>query len=294
MSRWFRFYDDVMDDPKVQLLSDAHYRGWTTLLCLASKNDGEIPGDEAVLCFALRKPAGKVRDLLATLLTGGLIDKTETGYTPHNWAGRQYKSDVSTDRVKQHRERHKKHDGNVSRNGDETANETPPETEQRQSRAETEQKEEGSAVASRTALPAVLGSVFIELPTNRFESNGEEVPIYEPFVEEMQRLYPAVDVPEQLRFMRGWLVSNPGHRKTRTGMKRFINGWLSRQQDRGGAPRETIRGNGNGRGKPPSAHDKFNAGAALFIASLGGDADGRGEAAGGGDPDRPQLPLLAS
>jgi len=42
---------------------------------------------------------------------------------PHNWNGRQYKSDVSTDRVKRYRERKR----NVSGNDDETANETPPE-----------------------------------------------------------------------------------------------------------------------------------------------------------------------
>ena len=35
--------------------------------------------------------------------------------------------------------------------------------------------------------------------------------------------------------MRGWLDSNPTKRKTRGGVARFVNSWLSREQDRGGS-----------------------------------------------------------
>lgn len=35
--------------------------------------------------------------------------------------------------------------------------------------------------------------------------------------------------------MRGWLLSNPNKRKTRRGIEKFINGWLSREQDKGGS-----------------------------------------------------------
>lgn len=47
--------------------------------------------------------------------------------------------------------------------------------------------------------------------------------------------YPAVDVKQELRKMAAWLDSNPTKRKTRRGIERFINNWLSRQQDRGGS-----------------------------------------------------------
>ena len=49
----------------------------------------------------------------------------------------------------------------------------------------------------------------------------------------MLMLYPAVDVMQELRKMKGWCDSNPAKRKTRRGIKRFINNWLSRQQDEG-------------------------------------------------------------
>ena len=50
-----------------------------------------------------------------------------------------------------------------------------------------------------------------------------------------QELYPAVDVMQQLRAMRGWIDANPQNRKTRAGIRRFVNGWLSKEQNRGGS-----------------------------------------------------------
>ena len=52
--------------------------------------------------------------------------------------------------------------------------------------------------------------------------------------QEWAGLYPAVDVIQQLREMRGWLLANPARRKTRQGILRFITSWLAREQDRGG------------------------------------------------------------
>tara|TARA_R110000796_G_scaffold7861_5_gene26518 strand:- start:969 stop:1382 length:414 start_codon:yes stop_codon:yes gene_type:complete len=49
------------------------------------------------------------------------------------------------------------------------------------------------------------------------------------------RTYPAVDVFQELRAMESWLDANPTKRKTKGGIKRFVNSWLSRSQDRGGS-----------------------------------------------------------
>lgn len=51
--------------------------------------------------------------------------------------------------------------------------------------------------------------------------------------EEYSRLYPGVDIDNAFREMRAWCNSNPTKRKTARGIKRFVNGWLSRQQDSG-------------------------------------------------------------
>lgn len=101
MTRWFRFYDDVINDPKVLKLSDSAFRGWVSVLCVTSKCGGKLPSAKD-LAFYLRSKPQRVAVLLAELDRAGLLDQTEDGYVPHNWGGRQYISD-STERVKRHR-----------------------------------------------------------------------------------------------------------------------------------------------------------------------------------------------
>jgi hypothetical protein len=53
-------------------------------------------------------------------------------------------------------------------------------------------------------------------------------------VQEWKELYPAVDIRQELRKMKGWLDANPSRRKTKAGILRFITGWLAKEQDKGG------------------------------------------------------------
>lgn len=71
-------------------------------------------------------------------------------------------------------------------------------------------------------------TIFMQLPLN----TNESYPIYECDIDEYKKLYPNVDVEQQIRAMKGWLDANPKNRKTKNGIKRFINGWLSREQDK--------------------------------------------------------------
>lgn len=59
-----------------------------------------------------------------------------------------------------------------------------------------------------------------------------EYPIYSRDIEEWKSLYQSVDIMQELRNMRGWLNSNPERRKTKRGIKRFINAWLAKEQDK--------------------------------------------------------------
>ena len=60
--------------------------------------------------------------------------------------------------------------------------------------------------------------------------------ITQTMFDEWVKLYPAVDVRQQLRSMIGWCNANPTRKKTKTGIKKFINGWLAREQDKGRKP----------------------------------------------------------
>jgi hypothetical protein len=124
MSRWFRFYDEALNDPKVQRLTGDLFKAWVNFLCLASKTDGLVLRKDVT--FGLRFTDEKEADFfLGKLIELDLIEDRGDVLTPHNWRKRQYKSDSSTKRVKQFRKRQR----NVS--------ETPPDTEQNR----TEQKE---------------------------------------------------------------------------------------------------------------------------------------------------------
>ncbi len=69
----------------------------------------------------------------------------------------------------------------------------------------------------------------IALPLN----DGTEKAVTQSEIDKWAELYPAVDVMAELRKMVGWLDANPKKRKTKRGIGQFINGWLSREQDKG-------------------------------------------------------------
>lgn len=68
-------------------------------------------------------------------------------------------------------------------------------------------------------------------------NTGQEYPITQSNITEWMNLYPAVDVMQSLRNMKGWCISNPANRKTRKGIQRFINNWLASEQNKGGTAR---------------------------------------------------------
>jgi 5-methylcytosine-specific restriction endonuclease McrA len=106
MSRWFRFYDDAVDDFKVQQLPSATFKAWINLLCIASKNDGRIKSAE-ILAFRSRISDEEADKLIKELVAANLLDaRIEGGWEPHNWSERQY-IDPSRDRVKRYRAKRK-------------------------------------------------------------------------------------------------------------------------------------------------------------------------------------------
>lgn len=65
-------------------------------------------------------------------------------------------------------------------------------------------------------------------------NNKSYYDIYQCDIDEWRELYPAVNILQELRKMKGWLDANPTKRKTSRGIRRFVNSWLSREQDKGG------------------------------------------------------------
>ena len=89
---------------------------------------------------------------------------------------------------------------------------------------EPPQEEEDTEITE----PEVRELPIVELPLN----DNTSYCVTREEAGEYAALYPAVDVQQELRNMRGWCLANPARRKTKSGVKKFINGWLSREQDR--------------------------------------------------------------
>ena len=73
--------------------------------------------------------------------------------------------------------------------------------------------------------------IILELPTIQ-SAKGNKYPIYQEDIDKYQAVYLGVNVLTELKKMLLWLDANPKSRKTYNGIPRFINSWLSREQDK--------------------------------------------------------------
>ncbi len=72
-------------------------------------------------------------------------------------------------------------------------------------------------------------------------NNGEDWQPEPEDVEIWKKAYPAVNYEDEWRKMEAWIISNPRRAKTPKGVKRFVNSWLARAQDRGGSSPELAK-----------------------------------------------------
>jgi len=137
--KWFRFYNEVLDDPKVQQLTPELFKFWVNILCIASKNEGKLPSIEAI-SYHVRASVSATQCLIDALLEARLIQELSNQHTtwlaPHAWQKRQYKSDTSNERVKRYR--------NAQRNDIVTPPDTDTDTEQNKEKGKKENAAEAA------------------------------------------------------------------------------------------------------------------------------------------------------
>src|SRR4249919_244795 len=182
MSRWWRSYADTHRNPKVARLSDADFRLWHELLCLASEREGHLPPLDD-LKNLLNRRLDHLSKALKRLVDGGLINSLSDGFEPRNWDERQYKSDTSTARVQKHRGK-----GNVTGNVSETAPDTETDTE--------EEREVGGKPPSYAFF-------------------GQTIRLTPRHLNEWQRLFHSIpDLQAELSVLDGWWQSQPEDKRT--------------------------------------------------------------------------------
>lgn len=73
-------------------------------------------------------------------------------------------------------------------------------------------------------------------------ADGSDFPVPASLAVEYARAYPGVDVSRELAQARAWCLSNPRQRKTKNGVRRFLNAWLDKAQNTASSPPSARRG----------------------------------------------------
>ena len=255
MNRWFRLYDAVLDDPKVQRLPDRIFKAWINLLCLASRHGGALPDVEDV-AFALRCTPEVAVKIVGMLTDNGLLDRHDEGLRIHAWDKRQYQSDGSAERMRRHRARHSGATGDVTV----TPPESEAESEQTQNRAESDADASG-----RTREPIDL--------QNEGDGDGRadgttvgprgpiDVAAWEPGAGDFA--YAAglgLDPQRVLEDLRSWAANAPAVRRRKRDPRQFWQGWCRRDADAGRNRAGLAGSRANGAG----AHSLLAAAAAVI------------------------------
>lgn len=108
-------------------------------------------------------------------------------------------------------------------------NEVNP-TEKSQSKVNKSKVDKSRVYMHDAGQADTVPAPFAEIILN----DGSRYPVSHEDVRMWAELYPAVDVLGEIRKMVGWCDANPAKRKTTKGVRRFINNWLSKEQDKGG------------------------------------------------------------
>lgn len=93
-----------------------------------------------------------------------------------------------------------------------------------ENREDLEENREDKVSNTSSSCPEKLSGITLIL------NDGSEYAVAEDYIERMKPLFPNVDIRKELRKMSAWCINNPARRKTRRGVTRFVNSWLSSSQ----------------------------------------------------------------
>lgn len=204
------------------------------------------------------------KDLSSSDEVSAPIDMDKTSITPVI----QMYNKCNTHVIQSDTEKRREEERRVEKNREDICSSSPSQGEVLHA-TDILQQEESTIVSSSSPEPEESDStaekkqhVFVEIEALQ----GKKVAIYESDVEKWQEAFPAVSVKDELRRAVVWLDDNPARRKTAGGMRRYLNSWLSRSQDRaarngGGQSSDYIKGTdirmtARAVGSDPTRYDK--------------------------------------
>jgi hypothetical protein len=212
---WFRFYSEIMDDPKIQRLKPSLFKHWAMLLSMANEGNprGNIPGKYEDIAFRLRMKVKDAEEMTECLVDAGLIDLTDDGdFTPHNWPIRQPMSDNAARRMAHKRRTETDAETELVPNIDRTLTEhvRPREEEIRE-----EESREDTEGASRRVTAEFLEELAVEFATT---FGGHDV-VKEKLEQAMNgKAYRGYT--DKRRGLRGWLRAAARSQNERNGSEK--------------------------------------------------------------------------
>ncbi len=208
---WIPFYVDkwLFGSTRIELAPEE--RGvWIDLLAIAAKDDGHIRANEGVpypldqLAGLLRIPESLLKRTITKCLRKGKLLRCKDGSLYIcNWDKYQF-----TDRHKRRIDLKIKEQDNIrkDRKGkDRESEKRPPRPQMRTYKINfnlQQRKWEGITIEDKAGW---------------------------------KDAYPAVDIEQELRIAREWLLANPTRAKS--NYRQFLNNWFKREQDKGGRPK---------------------------------------------------------
>lgn len=257
--KWIKLQVDIFDNRKIRQIrampsGNEILLMWFQLMCLAGtiNDDGkiyitpEIPYTEKTMSTEFGIPIDTVKLGLTVFQEFGMIDIVDNFLMLSSWS--KYQSVDGMEKIREqgrlrtarYRERKK-----LELHGDVTRDVTATQCDALEREEEKElDKSNNLSNSSNNKILNNKENIYCSEPKVDSEpevaflplNDDSEFGIKQSVFKEWQKLYPAVDVMQELNKMRGWCLANPSKRKTKKGIMRFINNWLSKEQDKGGTP----------------------------------------------------------
>lgn len=255
---------DAVDDDTISYIEDmdggpAYVLFYLKLLCKALRTEGVliryvgsrcIPYNDAALAKLTGTPVDTVHCAVKVLQDMGLIQRLSTGELFLT----QMNEFIGSETDKAVAMRKSRAKANLGERGNIVTPLLPeryPDVTQSKSKSIEKEKEvdkeKEKDICSEPAKPPA--ELYADVEPIILNTGAEWRPTVEEY-ERYKRLYPAVDIMQAFRDMSGWCDANKSKRKTAAGVKRFVNSWLSRDQDSASRRGYTAPAQQNQGGKP--------------------------------------------
>lgn len=257
-ARWIKITTDMFDNRKIRQIEalpdgDSIIVIWVHLLLLAGtiNDDGqiyltpELPYTDQMLATELRKPIATVQMALDVFQRFGMIEIIDHNIKVVNWLKYQNAEGLEKireqNRLRKQKQREKERalieDHGTSRDSHVTVTQQNKNKSKRRVdkdldidknlEKETDLEANNKTSCSEQSEPAHELADVEPVILNDGTEWRPDIDLYE----EYKKLYPAVDIDEEFRKIRAWCLSNSKKRKTKSGVKRFVNSWLDRAQN---------------------------------------------------------------